>query len=329
MGPAQLAQVLRGLPEIADPGLLVGAAHSDDAAVYKIADDLAIVMTVDVFTPVVDDPYVYGQIAAANSFGDVYAMGARPLIALSVVGFPQTGIDLSILTRILRGGMDKAAEAGAPIAGGHTIDDPEIKYGLAVTGLIHPDEVITNAGARPGDVLILTKPVGVGILTTAARADRIGADALKPAVELMARLNRAASEAMQEVGVHAATDVTGFGLVGHAHEIAAASGCALEIVASAVPLVGGLEELVAERVFSGGLWRNHEHYGQFVEVASGVDENLVYVLFDPQTSGGLLIAAPADAADDLMARLRERGVSDAARIGRVTDGQPGTLRLLP
>jgi len=321
--------VLRELPEATDPALLVGRSTADDAAVYRLSDDLALVSSVDVFTPIVDDPYVFGQIAAANALSDIYAMGAEPLYALNVVGFPHGMLDDGFLVRILLGGQDKAAEAGIPVAGGHTMDEPELKYGMVIHGRISPAEVITNAAAQPGDVLVLTKPIGVGIITTAARVDAAPEESLAEAIAVMAQLNKAACECMHSVGVNACTDVTGFGLLGHLHEMATASGVASVVSAASVPLVADVVELAEQFLFPEGLAHIREHCESFTEVADAVSDDLFSVFCDPQTSGGLVIAVDAGRAEELLAKLRSAGVSAAAAIGHVEPGAAGALRVVP
>jgi selenide,water dikinase len=328
MNPAALAQVLRELPEATDPALLVGGNTADDAAVYRVSDDLALVSSVDVFTPIVDDPYVFGQIAAANALSDIYAMGAEPLYALNVVGFPHEVLDQDILVRILQGGQDKAAEADIAVAGGHTIDEPELKYGMVIHGQVSPADVITNAGAKPGDALVLTKPIGVGIITTAARADAASDESLAEAIALMTQLNRSASECMQRVGVTACTDVTGFGLLGHLHEMAAAGGVTMVVSAGAVPLVTGAVDLAEQFLFPEGLAHIRDHCEGFTEVAGEVSDDLFSVFCDPQTSGGLAIAVDEARAEELLAALHEAGVAAATRIGHAEEGSAGVIRVV-
>ena len=313
--------MLRHLPKPSDPNLLLGIGTDDDAAVYKLTDEIALVQTVDVFTPIVDDPYQFGAIAAANALSDVYAKGGRPLLALNIAGFPRK-LPLDILAEIFRGGADKASEAGVIIVGGHTIDDPEPKYGLAVTGLVHPSRFVANAGARPGDAIYLTKPLGVGLITTAIKQGKVSDEVAAEAVRVMGTLNRAASEAMQEVGVHAATDVTGFGLLGHLHEMLAASGVAALLHADAIPVIDGARALVAVGAIAGGTARNLEWLEDKVQWGPGVDDATRVVLADAQTSGGLLIAGPASRAGALERALRTRGVDQAARVGEVAAGSP-------
>jgi cysteine desulfurase NifS/selenium donor protein len=327
--PQDLEQVLRKLPRVDDPAVLVGTETSDDAAVYRLSPDLALVATVDFFTPIADDPFDFGAISAANSLSDVYAMGGRPLFALSVVGFPSRRLPLEVLERILEGAAEVAAEAGIPIVGGHTVDDTEPKFGLAVTGLVHPDRVVTNAGAREGDVLVLTKPLGTGILATAVKRGLADEAAARRMVAVMRRLNRAAAEAMVEVGAHAATDVTGFGLLGHLREMAAASGVDALIEAGAVPLLEPARDLAAADVVPGGTLENLEHVSPFVDWADGLSRVDRLLLADAQTSGGLLIAVPADRAEALLQALRERGVGESRAIGRASGRGTGRIRVTP
>lgn len=311
-------------PQANNPDLLVGLGTPDDAAVYRLNDSQAIVSTVDFFPPVVDDPYDFGAIAAANALSDVYAMGGEPLMAINLVAFPDN-LPTSILTAILQGGADKVREAGAVLAGGHTVTDKEPKYGLAVTGIVNPHHILYKGGARPGDRLLLTKPLGIGVLTTALKRDIATAEQIDGAVSVMAHLNRTASVIAREHKVNAMTDITGYGLLGHAHEIAAASRCDLVLFAEAMQWLSGAEDHALEDVFAGGMWRNRQHYEQWVSFASGVPEHVRGLLFDPQTSGGLLMAVSADDADTLLSRLIDAGES-AFVIGEARDGD-GVLRV--
>ncbi len=290
---------------------------------YRLRDDLAIVQTVDVFTPVVDDPYHYGAISAANALSDVYAMGAVPLLALAIVGFPRSKLPMSVLEEILRGGIDKAREAGVTIAGGHSIDDPEPKYGLAVTGIVHPDRIVRNVGARPGDQLVLTKPLGIGIVTTAIKQDTASLEAAAEAVAVMERLNREAAEAMVEVGVHAATDVTGFGLLGHLYEMTRASAVRATIWFERVPVLEEARTLVNRGAIAGGTARNHEYLDSRVDFGT-LDTGAQLILADAQTSGGLLMAVPRERLEMLRAALRQRGVDDA-HVGEITSEGNGQI----
>lgn len=325
--PQALEEVLRSLPLPLDPAALVGLNTADDAAVYRVRDDLAIVQTVDFFTPIVDDPYLFGAISAANSLSDIYAMGARPLFALNIAGFPDKRLPLSVLSEILRGAGDKAAEAGIPILGGHTVEDSEPKFGLCVTGLVHPDQVLRNSSAQPGDALILTKPLGTGIITTAVKSGLADPETARKAAGVMAALNRAACEAMLAVGASACTDITGFGLLGHLHEMAAGSRVDVTLSAGAVPLIPGVLELAGAGAVPGGTLNNLAYVGEHVHFAEGVTRLTQLILADAQTSGGLLISLPAERADELLAQLRQRGVSAAARIGTVSGAGQGLIRV--
>jgi len=299
----------------------------DDAAVYRLSDDLAIVQTVDVFTPVVDDPYHYGAISAANALSDVYAMGGRPILALNIVGFPRGKLPMTVLEEILRGGSDKTKEAGVLIAGGHSIDDPEPKYGLAVTGLVHPDRVVRNVGARPGDQLVLTKPLGIGIITTGIKQEKTSPAAAEEAIRIMERLNRDAADAMLEAGVHAATDVTGFGLLGHLYEMTSGSRVRARLRYSRIPVIDEARSLVRRGAVAGGTARNYEYLTSRVDFG-GLEESDRIILCDAQTSGGLLIAVSPARVDALDAALTRRGVI-AARIGEITGEGDGTIVVAP
>jgi selenide,water dikinase len=309
------------MPAIGDPAVLVGHATSDDAAVYRLSADQALVATVDYFTPIVDDGYDFGRIAAANALSDVYAMGARPIFALAITGFPRDQLGSGVLERILRGGADKAAEAGIAVVGGHSIDDAEPKYGLAVTGLVHPDRIVRNVGARVGDRLFLTKPLGAGIVSTAVKRGLADEALVARAVEVMATLNRAAAEAMTSVGPTAGTDVTGFGLLGHLSEMTRGSGVAARVRAGAVPVQAGVYELAAQDVVPGGTKRNHAGLAGIVRWATEVDLASQMVLADAQTSGGLLIAVPAERAGAMRAALERAGTPAAAEIGEIVAGE--------
>jgi selenide,water dikinase len=314
-----LSQVLRQLPAVEDVHLLVGLHTSDDAAVYKISDELAFIQTVDFFTPVVDDPYIFGQIAAANALSDVYAMGGRPLLALNIVCFPNC-LSRDVLVEILRGGADKVKEAGALIVGGHTVQDDEPKYGLSVTGLIHPNELITNAGAKPGDLLILTKPLGTGIINTAMKAGLASPESCSASVEYMSALNDKASLVMKKAGASACTDITGFGLLGHAAEMAVASGVSLTFRLSDIPLLPEVLELASMGLIPAGAYQNRDFLGEQVSFDPGAGPAQKAVLFDPQTSGGLLIAVEEKKAGLLLDNLNEAGISEARMVGLVTTG---------
>jgi selenide,water dikinase len=312
---SDLAYVLRHIPRARDANLLVGDNAADDAAVYRLSDDLALVQTVDFFTPVVDDPYTFGRIAAANSLSDVYAMGGRPLTALNIVGFPIKTLPAQILADILRGGSDVAASAGVTIVGGHTVDDDEPKYGLAVTGTVHPNRYVSAHGARPGDVLVLTKPIGTGVITTALKAGIAHEAHLAEAVRWMTTLNRAASESMVAVAAHAATDITGFGLLGHLSDLCDASNVSAVIESESVPLLPGALEYARMGHIPGGTRTNQDFLRSRVSVATGVSDVILSLLNDAQTSGGLLIAL-----DRLMADSFARRVSPgvlAVQVGEI------------
>ncbi|GIV18398.1 MAG: selenide, water dikinase [Armatimonadota bacterium] len=317
--------MLRQFPHIAHPDLLVGIDTRDDAGVFRVREDMALVQTVDFFTPIVDDPYWYGAIAAANSFSDVYAMGGTPLTALNLVCFPIDHAPAEMLADILRGGYDKAQEAGVVIVGGHSVDDPEPKYGMAVTGIVHPQQVVTNAGAKPGDVLVLTKPLGSGIITTAAKFDECPPQVLAEAIRVMAMLNRGAAEAMQEVGVHAATDITGFGLIGHLHQMALASGVAFRLFSQKVPLLSEAERLAMLGNTTRGGSLNREYVGDSLQFADSVSLPMQHVLLDPQTSGGLVIAVAREREEALLEALRAHQTPCAAVVGEVLEGTPGLI----
>jgi len=317
--------VLSDIPAQIDDRVLIDFRTADDAGVYRWEGGPALVQTVDFFTPIVDDPYVYGQIAAANAVSDIYAMGGRPLTALAIAAFPQDGLEPGIIKEIFRGGFDKLREAGVSLLGGHTVRDPEIKFGYAVTGAIDPARILANAGAQAGDVLFLTKPLGTGIVGTAIKFDRAGAALAAEAVLSMRTLNRAAAEALQTLpagAVHACTDVTGFGLIGHATEMARASGVTVTLEAGKIPVFAGVLAIAGQNR-SGGLGSNEEHFAAGVTVDPGVDSDRLTILYDPQTSGGLLIAAGRDAADAVAEVLAAAQVQ-AARIGTVGTTRPGS-----
>lgn len=320
--------MLSQLPSFTDPRILVGPETCDDAAVYQLTEDLAIVQSVDFITPVVDDPYTCGAVAAANSLSDIYAMGARPILALNVVGFPVGKLPLDVLGLILQGGADKVKEAGASIVGGHSIDDPEPKYGLVVTGLVHPKKIFTNARARVEDDLILTKPLGIGIITTGIKRDRVARETVDQAVRVMTTLNKAAAEAMVEVGANACTDITGFGLLGHLHEMTRGSGVGARISLRAVPVLPDAWKLVKEGICPGGTKRNRQALEGKVTWAREVTEEAQLVLCDAQTSGGLLIALPKDRSAQLVERLQAAKTPAAARIGEIVPGA-GQIEVIP
>ena len=313
--------MLRDLPQVHDPNLLVGYSKAADAAIYRISDDTALIQTVDFFTPIVDDPHMFGMIAASNSLSDVYAMGGRPLTALNVAAFPSKKLEPKAIGQILRGGLDKATEAGCLIVGGHTVDSNELMYGMSVTGIVHPDKIVTNEAARPGDALILTKALGTGIITTAFKLRKLpkkgGDDQYNAAVASMALLNKRACELMVEAGAKASTDITGFGLLGHAMEFADASNVTFRIDSASCPMLEGAVELAERKVLTGADLRNRVFTKESLQVRGKVSKGLECVLYDAQTSGGLLIALPAAKADALVDRLRGSGQPRTARIGEV------------
>jgi selenide,water dikinase len=310
-----------------DPNLIVGLEGFEDAGVYRLTDDLAIIQTVDYFTPIVDDPYDFGQIAVANALSDVYAMGGKPITAMNIVCFPSKTMDISILREILRGGIDKLKEAEVTLVGGHSVDDPELKYGLSVTGVIHPNKVVLNSGAKPGDKLILTKPLGTGIINTAIKANMADENTIATVSEQMTTLNRKTSEIMQETGVNACTDVTGFGLLGHACEMIQNNDIGLEIHHSSVPILAEAPGFAQMGLIPGGAYRNKDFRASMVEFATGIPDWIPDVLFDPQTSGGLLISVPPEKVETLLVRLRDSGHSQVSIIGQVTD-QTGKILVL-
>jgi selenide,water dikinase len=315
------------LPPIVDPNVLIGPETSDDAAVYRLNDELGLVLTVDYFTPIVDDPYAFGQIAAANSLSDVYAMGGRPIAMLSIVGFPKDRLPLGILGEILRGGAEKGREAGVSVVGGHSIDDAEPKIGYAVVGLVHPGRVWKNVGARPGDALVLTKPIGTGIISTAIKQAKAAPRAVEAAVRTMATLNRASAEAAAEVPVHAATDVTGFGLLGHLREMTGGSKVRARLWASRIPLLPDVVALAEEGMVPGGTKRNLRASASAVRWDPGIAEPLRAVIADAQTSGGLLFATPDGPA--LLRALAKAGVAGVSQVGEIVDEDPlGTIEVL-
>jgi len=309
--------VLSGLHIPTNPNLLVGIETADDAGVYLLRDDLALVQTVDFFTPIVDDPYDYGRIAALNSINDVWAMGGTPITALAITCFPKKGLDFSLLAEIMRGGLDVLTAHGVALVGGHSVDDPQIMFGYAVTGTIHPQQIITNRGAQAGDAIILTKPIGTGVISTGIKFGKAAPEVMKASLDTMLLAGHEAAQAMQECGAHAATDVTGFALLGHAWELARASGVTLELEAARVPLIAGALELAAQGLLTSGDKTNRAYVGDDVRLAEAISPTLASLLFDPQTAGGLLISIAPARADALLARLHER-YPDAAIIGRAT-----------
>ena len=300
-----------------NPNVLRSIEHLDDAGVYKISDDVAIIQTVDFITPIVNDPYSFGQIAAANSISDVYTMGGKPITAMNIVCFPKDKLDMSVLGEILRGGLDKMTEAGVALMGGHSVNDPELKYGLSVTGTVHPDKLITNSGTKEGDVLVLTKPLGSGIMSTALKNRVASEEDFASVTRSMTLLNKAAAETMIKLGAHSCTDVTGFGLVGHASHLIQEGEIGIEFDFNSLPVFPGVLEFLKKEIFPGGLERNRDYYGPMVDFKGRIPDYKRNLLFDPQTSGGLLVALPPAAAKKMLDQLHKAGISDAVAIGRV------------
>jgi len=316
---------LCGLPLVDDPNLLVGLERGDDAAVYRLNDELAIIQTIDFITPIVDDPYTFGQIAAANALSDVYTMGGRPLTAMNVVCFPIKSQDISVLIEILRGGFDKLREARCALVGGHSVEDNELKYGLSVTGVVHPDRMITKEGAEIGDKLILTKPLGTGLVSTALKGGLAGEEAVGRIASSMVTLNRRASELMLEAGVHACTDITGYGLLGHACGMIEDGQLGMELHVGAIPLFPEAKEFAGMGLAPGGTQRNKEFRIGMIELAYEMGDEIWSILFDPQTSGGLLISVPGEEAEALIQNLHRSGIEDAAIIGAITGKPKGKI----
>jgi selenide,water dikinase len=303
--------------------------HAEDAGVYRLMDELAIIQTVDFITPIVDDPYTFGQVAAVNALSDVYAMGGQPLTAMNIVCFPVKKMDIAILQQILLGGLSKMREAGVLLVGGHSVEDDELKYGLSVTGVVHPDKVLKNRGARVGDRLILTKPIGTGIVSTALKAGMAGEELLTKSIRCMTSLNKVAAElATATPGVHACTDITGFGFLGHACEMVENSGVGMKINAAAVPFFTEIRDLVENGIVPAGLHRNRNFRMPMIHRAAGFPDWLLDILFDPQTAGGLLIALTADQAEGLVAKMHVQGLSDAAIVGDIVAEPAGRIQLL-
>lgn len=315
------------MPQENNPDLLVGAEHWADAAIYRLTPEMALVQTLDFFTAIVNDPYDFGRIAAANSLSDVYAMGGRPLTAMNICCFPVKKMDKSLFRDILRGGLDVIHKSGAVLAGGHSVEDPELKYGLSVTGIVHPERFLSNNGAKPGDKLILTKPLGTGILSTALRGRKLDEKTTVNITNLMAELNRGASEAMMEVGVRAATDVTGFGLLGHALEMARASKVGITLYAGQVPIIPDALTFASKGFLPAGSNRNRQFCSRQVDIATGVDPLLIDVLADAQTSGGLLISVPENKTAILIQRLLDKKTPVASIIGEVTGEREGFIQV--
>lgn len=316
------------LPPNEDPNLLVGTSTADDAGVYKLTEDIALVQTVDVFTPVVDNPYDYGQIAAANSLSDVYAMGGKPVTALNVVGFPKKAVSIEILADILKGAADKVNEAGCAVAGGHTIVDDELKFGLSVTGIVHPDKIKTNSGAKSGDKLVLTKPLGMGILSTALKMGKLPDDAILKITEIMSQLNKTASELMNGLNVNSVTDITGFGLLGHANEMASGSSVSMVMDAGSIPYLREAYDMTQEGGYiPGGSSENKKFLGEKVRFSDKIDIHEQMIFFDAQTSGGLLVSIESGSADEYVSKLHDNGIESAAVIGEVIEKTDIAIRV--
>lgn len=328
IGPGTLAGILESLPKFEDPNLMVGIETSDDGAIYRVNDEVALIQTLDFFTPVVDDPYIFGQVAAANALSDIYAMGGEPKVALNIVAWPNC-VNPRFLGEILRGGADKVKEAGAVLAGGHSIQDQEPKYGLSVTGFVHPDKIFKNSGAKPEDVLILTKPLGTGIVNTAVKADMASERAKEEVIRVMTTLNQKAKRVIERYPVHACTDVTGFGLAGHSVEMAEGSHVTLEIFMGQVPVQEEALEYARMGLVPAGMYRNRSFTEDRIELGE-VEEARMDLFFDPQTSGGLLISVSPDDGEDILRELKEAGIGTSfAMIGRVTEPGEKKVRLLP
>lgn len=326
IGPGTLAGILESLPKFEDPNLLVGIETSDDGAIYKVSDEIALIQTLDFFTPVVDDPYTFGQVAAANALSDIYAMGGEPKTALNIVAWPNC-VNPRFLGEILRGGADKVKEAGAVLAGGHSIQDDEPKYGLSVTGFVHPDKIFTNCGARAGDVLILTKPLGTGIVNTAVKADLASKEAEEEVIRVMTTLNQKAKRIIEKYPVHSCTDVTGFGLAGHSVEMAQGSGMTLEIYMDQVPVQSEALEYAKMGLIPAGAYRNRDFMEDKIDLGD-VEEAMLDLFFDPQTSGGLLFSVEPEAGEQILREFEAAGMATAyGIIGKVTEREEKSVRL--
>jgi len=327
LGPGDLAKALCGLELPHSDDLLVGLDTSDDAGVLKLSDDLAIIQTVDFFTPVVDDPYSFGLIAAANALSDVYAMGGTPITAMNLIGFPVSTMDITVLQEVLRGGLEKIKEAGALLLGGHSVEDDEFKYGLSVTGKVHPDKVLTNRGAEPGDALILTKPLGTGIINTAIKGNVASEELINKVVRIMSSLNKEAADEFDDFHISACTDVTGFGFIGHACEMIDGNSVGLRILIDRVPVIKEAIDFAGMGIVPGGSLRNKKYREHQVQGINDVNPVMLDILFDPQTSGGLLIALPENEADVLVKRLRSKGIEDAAVVGEFAEEFKGEISI--
>ena len=310
---------------ISDPNLIVGMERGDDAGVYKLREDLAIIQTLDFFTPIVDDPYTFGQVAVANSLSDVYAMGGKPVVAMNIICFPINKMDISILQEVLKGGLAKMREAEVLLVGGHSVEDDELKYGLSVTGIVHPEKVWGNQGAIAGDRIVLTKALGSGIISTALKGKAVDQGLVDKCIEVMTSLNKRASELMKAVDIHACTDITGFGLLGHVCEMIEGSDVGMVIDSSAVPYFHEVIKLVEMGMVAGGLHRNKKFRMHMVDVAPHVPDYVIDIFFDPQTSGGLLFSLPEDQAEDIVKKMHAEGIEDAAIVGEVTEKPKGKI----
>ena len=328
MPPGDLDKALCGLAFPTDANVLVGLSKADDAGVYRVSDELALIQTVDFFTPIVDDPYWFGQIAAANALSDVYAMGGEPKTAMNLVGFPLKKMDLSILRQVIQGGIDKVREAGAVLLGGHSVEDDELKYGLSVTGFIHPDRIFTKHGLKAGDRLVLTKPLGTGIVNTAIKGHLAPGEVTRNITGLMAALNRTAADVMREYPVHACTDITGFGLIGHLAEMLEGAGCGLKIMVENLPVIDVALGFAAMGMVPGGAHKNRSFREHMVDLDEGIDPSIRDILYDPQTSGGLCIAVAAGSARALVDHLKSEGVESAAIFGEVVDSPAGRIQVV-
>lgn len=327
MGPETLAQVLCHLPKFEDENLIIGLETSDDAAVYKIDQNRGVILTLDFFTPVVDDPYMFGQIAAANSLSDVYAMGGKPITAMNITCFPNC-LPLSVLSEILKGGADKVKEAGAIVVGGHTVEDDEPKFGLSVMGMVDLEKITPNSSAQPGDLLILTKPLGLGIINTAVKADIASPNAAEKAVMTMAYLNKDAAEAASQVGVNACTDITGFGLLGHGYEMAEGSGTTIELWSEVLPIISESIELAKMGIIPAGAYNNRKHLEGKLIFVNKVPQHIEDIMFDPQTSGGLLFSVAESKAAELMKLLQENNKTECAIVGKVKEKKEYPIEIL-
>ena len=327
IGPGALKDALNDIPVFTDPRVIRGMESLDNAGVFKISDEVAIIQTVDFFPPLVDDPFTFGQIAVANALSDVYTMGGIPITAMNLVCFPVETMDPSVLRDVLRGGADKLMEAGAVLVGGHSIDDPVLKFGVAATGTVHPKRLLTNSGAKPGDKVILTKAIGSGIVITAMKAGKVDDATLSTVIRSMVTLNKTASGLMADFGVHSATDITGFGFLGHTIQLANNSGVSMTIDSASVPVFPRVIEFTTQGLCPGGLYRNRDFYASSVKAAANISADLLDVYHDPQTSGGLLMCVAAEQSAQLLAKLHDSGVVAAAIIGEVADGPKGTISI--